>query len=128
MVYRLCRVQRLPAELADGTVYLSEEYGLAVLNCACGCGHRVTLLVDDGHTVKDIDSRVDIWPSIGVWDAACRSHFWIRNGSLYWADPYSEAEIQSAMQRQVRWHAAGGRARASWHRRFVDWVRNIFGN
>ncbi len=126
MTYRVEKVERLPAALDDCVLYVSEEYDLAALKCACGCGHRVTLLLGDGHTVEDVGGLADVWPSIGVWDAPCRSHFWLHNGSVLWAEQYSEAEIRTAMKHQVGRHLEGTRPRVAWRKRLVSWLRNVF--
>jgi hypothetical protein len=126
MAYQVNKVERLPTILEDGFVYVSGEYGIAALKCACGCGHRVTLLLGDGHTVNDVGGLADVWPSIGVWAAACRSHFWIRNGKVFWAEQYSEAEIRTAMKHQLERHVERTRPRVSWHQRFLSWLRSIF--
>lgn len=126
MTYRVDKVERLPEVLDENVVYLSEEYGLAALKCACGCGHRVTLLVGDGHTVKEIGGLADISPSVGVWDAACRSHFWIRNGKVIWATEFSEAEIRVAMNRQLGRHLEGVTRREPWYKRLVTFIAQVF--
>jgi Family of unknown function (DUF6527) len=115
-MYRVNRVDRLPSLLDTNVVYVSDEYGLAVLKCACGCGHRVTLLLDDGHVVNDVDGLADISPSIGVWDAACKSHFWIRRGEVTWAEEFSEGAIRTAMHRQMSRHLDRGSLQAWWKR------------
>ena len=51
MIYSYQAVERIPKLLSDGIVYHNEEFQLAALLCACGCGHRVTLLVPDSHQV-----------------------------------------------------------------------------
>jgi hypothetical protein len=38
-------------ELSAGVVYHNEEFELGTMLCACGCGHRVDLLVPDRHQV-----------------------------------------------------------------------------
>ena len=43
-------------------------------------------LIFDGKTVS-------LYPSIGNWSFACRSHYWIRNNRVQWAKQWSEKEI-----------------------------------
>lgn len=126
MIYRVQKVERLPAALADNVVYVSEEFEVAALKCACGCGHQVNLLLGDGHTVYDEGGLADISPSIGVWDAPCRSHFWIYRGRVRWADQWSDAEIHSAMERQLSRHLQGAKTEQPWYRRLARWAVNIF--
>lgn len=125
MSYRVEHVDRLPAYLEEGIVYTSEEYEVAALKCACGCGHKVTLLLGDGHEVRDFGGRADIWPSIGVWDAPCRSHFFIKNGEVLWADRWSEEAIQRAMERQLERHIASTK-KDPWYTRVWRWLISWF--
>lgn len=126
MIYRVEKVERLPAALADNVVYVSEEFEVAALKCACGCGHQVNLLLGDGHTVYDEGGLVDISPSIGVWDAPCRSHFWIHRGRVRWADQWSDAEIHSAMERQLSRHLQSAKTSQPWYKRLARWVASVF--
>jgi hypothetical protein len=126
MTYRVNRVERLPKELDESVVYVSEEYGLAALKCACGCGHRVTLLLGDGHRVSEVGGFADISPSIGVWDATCKSHFWIRHGKVVWGKDFSQAEIRAAMDQQLSNHLEMAARRKSWYKRLATWIANVF--
>lgn len=122
MNYRVKHVERLPAHVESGVVYVSEEYEVAALTCACGCGHRISLLLGDGHEVRDLNGRADISPSIGVWDASCRSHFFIKRGEVLWAESWSEESIKNAMERQLERHVASTEQRASWYSRVWKWL------
>lgn len=124
MSYRVEHVDRLPEHLEEEIVYISEEYEVAALKCACGCGHKVTLLLGDGHEVREIEERADIWPSIGVWDAPCRSHFFIRNGQIRWADRWSEERIREAMESQLARHLSTESARP-WYKRLWTWIARL---
>ncbi len=125
MIYRVEKVERFPAALADNVVYVSEEFEVAALKCACGCGHQVNLLLGDGHTVYDEGGLADISPSIGVWDAPCRSHFWIHRGRVRWADQWSDAEIHSAMERQLSRHVQHAKASQPWYKRLARWAVSV---
>lgn len=126
MTYRVMRVERLPTELNENLVYVSDEYGIAALKCACGCGHRVTLLLGEGHTVNEVGGLADISPSIGVWDAACRSHFWIRHGNVVWGRQFSEPEIRAAMDQQLSRHLETPARRKPWYKRLKTWIAHAF--
>ena len=125
-MYRVVSVDRFPAKLAENVVYVSEEYDVAALSCACGCGHRVNLLLGDGHTVEDVGGFASIWPSIGVWDAPCRSHFWISEGQVRWAEKWSEEDIRSGMAAQQDRHQSATKSSEPWYRRFVTWLLSLF--
>jgi hypothetical protein len=81
---RLSAVERIPKLLSDGVVYHNEEFQLAALLCACGCGHRITLLVPDSHQVSSDGGLATIRPSIAVCDAPCKSHYFVTAGKVEW--------------------------------------------
>ncbi len=79
------------SEIADRDVVIVQSGGYvkwACLRCPCGCGDKITLSLDRNRTpgwAVTIDwlSRPSVSPS--VWQKArCRSHFWIRRGSVEW--------------------------------------------
>lgn len=45
MKYRYQLVDRISAQMREGVVYHTQEFELAGLLCACGCGHCISLLV-----------------------------------------------------------------------------------
>lgn len=104
MRYELKRVDRIPRELEPGFVYHSHEYELGALLCACGCGHRINLLVPDSHRVFIQRGSVTVRPSILVADGACLSHYFITAGEVEWSYAISSAQAQNIMQRQVARH------------------------
>lgn len=127
MKYRIRKVERLPALLDNGVVYVSDEFEVAALLCPCGCGHRISLLLGDGHIVKELHGLADIQPSIGVWDAKCRSHFWLRGGVVMWASRFSEGQIRGAMEHQVRRHSVAAQPSHSWPQRLIGWLKRTIG-
>jgi len=125
-------VDRIPRELQPGIVYHSEEFELAGLLCACGCGHRITLLVPDSHQVLCEDGLATIRPSIAVCDGECKSHYVISAGHVDWLEAFSGAEAASLMQAQIVRHAVRDARPVSWTgrlvraaRRFIDRIRSI---
>jgi hypothetical protein len=89
-------VEFIPGELKEGTVYVSIRFGTASHLCVCGCGNKVVTpirptdwkLIFDGKTIS-------LDPSIGNWSFACRSHYWIRNNKVLWADQWSTEAIDA---------------------------------
>lgn len=114
MKYVYEAVERIPAELSPGVVYHNTDYELAALRCACGCGHRVTLLVPDGHQIAVDGSVPSITPSILVADALCHSHFIIDDGEVKWLRAFSPSQAEATMRRQVGRHVSADRASRSW--------------
>lgn len=127
MTYRYRSVERVPKVMEAGVVYHSQEFELAGLLCACGCGHQVTLLVPDSHQVTDQDGWATVSPSIGVFDAPCKSHFIIRAGHVHWMPAFSAGEAASIMRAQVARHVAQDRKPLSLWARILAWIAGLFG-
>lgn len=113
MIYAYQPVERIPNLLSDGVVYHNEEFQLAALLCACGCGHRITLLVPDSHQVCSDGGLATIRPSIAVCDAPCRSHYFVTAGMVEWMPSFTQAQASSLMRNQIARHASHDR-RPSW--------------
>lgn len=117
MRFRYQLVDRIPKQMEEGVVYHTEEFELAGLLCACGCGHRITLIVPDSHRVWDEGGYATIRPSVGVFDALCNSHYIIRAGNVQWLPAFSGAQATRIMQEQIARHASKDTKPASWLRR-----------
>jgi len=98
-------VERIPKQLTSGVIYHSEEFEVAALLCACGCGHRVMLLVPDSHQVSYENGIATVQPSISVCDAPCKSHYFITAGRVEWLPAFSKAGATSVMRNQIARHA-----------------------
>ena len=107
-------VERIPKQLDSGVVYHSEEFEVAALLCACGCGHRVMLLVPDSHQVSSDGGMATVRPSIAVCDAPCRSHYFITAGMVEWLPAFSDAMATSVMRSQIARHVILDTKRRSW--------------
>jgi hypothetical protein len=132
-------VDRLPKVLDEGVVYHSQEFEVGAFLCACGCGHRVSLLVPDSHQVTSEAGLATVRPSISVCDAPCKSHYFISAGEVRWMPAFSESTAAATMRSQIARHAAPeeavrievpqswiGRARTAIVRGFV-WLRSVLG-
>lgn len=114
-------VERLPTQLEQGVLYHSPEFDVAALSCACGCGHRVMLLVPDSHQVSQQNGFATVRPSISVCDAPCKSHYIITSGRVQWLAAFSDAMASSTMRRQIARHVAREAAQQTW----TSWIRII---
>ena len=89
-------VEYIPAQLRDGTIYVSMTYAVAQHRCCCGCGNKVVTpfsptdwkLIFDG-------TSISLDPSIGNWSFPCQSHYWITRNKVRWARQWSLEEIES---------------------------------
>ncbi|MEW8119811.1 MAG: DUF6527 family protein [Candidatus Thiodiazotropha sp.] len=90
----------IPNNLEEGILYISDKYKTAAHKCCCGCGEEViTPLNPTDWSVKIINDRVTLYPSIGNWSFTCKSHYWIKNGKIKWSYQMTEAEIQLGRDR-----------------------------
>jgi hypothetical protein len=119
-------VERIPKQLKSGVIYHSEEFEVAALLCACGCGHRVMLLVPDSHQVSSECGMVTVRPSIAVCDAPCKSHYVITAGRIEWLPAFSDAAATSVMRSQIARHAILDAKRWSWGARVLAAVARTY--
>lgn len=88
-------VEFVPANLADGVVYVSIPYSTIVHKCLCGCGMKVvTPIRPDKWTLTYNGEVISLDPSIGNWSFPCRSHYFIRKGRVLEAGPMSQSEVR----------------------------------
>lgn len=93
----------VPETLEEAVLYISVKYGTAVHRCCCGCGREVVTpltptdwkLIFDGETVS-------LYPSIGNWNSPCRSHYWIRNNRVEWAEDWPEWKVEAVATKDQR--------------------------
>lgn len=89
-------VDAIPTAIEQGKIYISMEFATAVHSCACGCRMEVVTpfsptdwkLVFDGVSIS-------LSPSIGNWSFPCRSHYWIKNNQVEWADDWAQEQIDA---------------------------------
>lgn len=91
----------MPKTLEPGVLYVAAELGAAAHLCPCGCGTKVrTPLSPVDWSLTDASRGPTLYPSIGNWQQPCKSHYWVRNGEVMWADPWSAEEIAAGRVRQ----------------------------
>lgn len=126
MIYSYSAVERIPKSLSNGVVYHNEGFQLAAMLCACGCGHRVDLLVPDSHKISSENGLATIRPSIAVCDAPCKSHYYITAGRVEWMTAFTHAQATAVMRDQVARHAARDSRRRSWSDRSWSTLVRVF--
>ena len=117
MIFRYLAVEKIPKQLEPGIIYHNQEFELAAMLCACGCGHRVTLLVPDSHRVTSNRGLASVTPSIAVCDALCKSHYFIAEGRVEMLPAISAAQASAVMRGQIARHASKDKRR-SW----LGWI------
>lgn len=88
-------VSRVPHEIEEGIIYISIEVNTAVHLCPCGCKTEIVTPLDPSDWNFTYDGEnISLSPSVGVWGAKCKSHYWIIKNKIKWARTYSENEIK----------------------------------
>jgi hypothetical protein len=114
------RVHFMPSELKPGVLYVSEEFGIAVHLCACGCGSKIkTPLGATEWSLEETRNGPSLRPSIGNWQRPCQSHYWITQGEIEWAPKWTPEEILAGRHREEE------RRRAYYETLDNTWSRRI---
>lgn len=91
-------VRHLPDVLRPGILYISMEYATASHLCCCGCGEEVVTPFTPAQWKMTFDrDAVSLYPSVGNWLLACRSHYVIRQGRVHEAEPWTDARIAAGL-------------------------------
>jgi Family of unknown function (DUF6527) len=124
--FELQRVRYMPKELKPGVLYVSEEFGAAAHLCACGCGSKIrTPLGPTEWALEETDGQPTLRPSIGNWQQACQSHYWIYRGEVIWSGKWTPEQIVAGRQDEEERRRAyyddlyrqrGGTLRRFWRR------------
>jgi hypothetical protein len=89
-------VKFIPEQLEEKTLYISLKYNIASHLCGCGCGYEVVTPLSPVEWKLIFDGKsISLYPSIGNWDYPCKSHYWIKNGKVKWANKWSQNEIEA---------------------------------
>ncbi len=131
MKFKLQRVHYMPNELNPGILYVSEEFSIAIHLCACGCGSKIkTPLGPTEWSVKETKSGPTLWPSVGNWQEACQSHYWITRGKIMWAEKWTPEQIAAGRrheeERRQAYYDARDRKRSRGFRRLLRWLKDLF--
>lgn len=128
MLFRLERVHYMPKVLEPGVLYYTQEFSTCAHLCACGCGVKVRTPISPVEwSVEEGSKGPSLWPSVGNWQQECRSHYWIRNGSVKWAEEWTEEEIQfgRTMENIRRQNFYKTDHSINLWNRFRDWIKSF---
>ena len=128
---RLQRVQYMPKVLEPGILYVSEEFGAVAHLCACGCGAKIrTPLGPTDWSLKNSPQGPSLSPSVGNWQQACRSHYWISAGKIIPAPTWTEEEIKLGRaletQRDRVYYDRLPRKRPNGYQSLWNWLKGKF--
>lgn len=88
-------VERIPKDIPEGILFISIEFETAIHKCCCGCGKEVvTPISPTGWKLTFNGESVSLFPSIGNWSFDCKSHYWIKENKVVWAEKWTSYEIQ----------------------------------
>ncbi|MDH5367343.1 MAG: DUF6527 family protein [Cyclobacteriaceae bacterium] len=122
-------VENVPDQLEEGVLYISIPFETVIHKCCCGCGNEVVTplspaawsLIFDGETVS-------LKPSIGNWNFACKSHYWIKKNRVQWAGGISNKQIEKVQKRDLidnRMHYANNETNGN-NVKWLVWLKNLF--
>ena len=89
-------VEFVPEKLEKGVLYISITYGTASHLCCCGCGREVvTPIARNGWKLTYDGETVSLSPSIGNWNLPCKTHYWISESRIEWAEDWEDYEART---------------------------------
>jgi Family of unknown function (DUF6527) len=132
MKFDMQHVQYMPKELKPGVLYVSKEFEIALHLCACGCGSKVrTPLGPTEWSVIETKGGPSLRPSVGNWQQACQSHYWITNGKVRWAEKWTPEQIAAGRrheeERRQAYYVALNRKRGGGVQRIWMWLKRLVG-
>ena len=121
----------MPKDLKPGVLYVSEQFGAAAHLCACRCGSKIrTPLGPTEWSVEETDGGPTLRPSVGNWQRACQSHYWITCGEVIWAAQWTAKQITDGRHREEEcrreYYDALDRKRGGVVRKLWRWMKSIF--
>jgi hypothetical protein len=130
MRIELQHVHYMPKELKPGVLYVSEEFGTAAHLCACGCGSKIrTPLGPTEWSFEVTDSGPTLHPSVGNWQLACKSHYWIDMGEIKWSGKWTPEAIAAGRlaeeERRCTYYDTLSPQHVGIFRKFWSWVTNL---
>lgn len=94
-------VKFIPSQLTEGIIYISYEYNTAIHLCACGCKNKVATAISPikwSYTYNG--ESISLSPSIGNWNFDCKSHYWIRDNQIVWAEKWNTSKISKVQENE----------------------------
>jgi hypothetical protein len=75
---------------------------------------------------KTQGDSVSLDPSIGNFNLPCQSHYWIRDGKVVWARPWTQEQIAAGRAHDhASRQAYFDQHEARWWRRFARWIKTV---
>lgn len=97
MIFKLNHVfvETIPDELEEGVLYISTRFRVIMHSCCCGCKNKVVTPLSPVRWKMTFDGKtISLSPSIGNWNFSCKSHYWIQNSEVEWAENWTSNKIK----------------------------------
>lgn len=128
----LRRVEYMPKQLEPGVLYVSEKFGAVAHLCACGCGAKIrTPLGPTEWKFSETAKGPSLWPSVGNWQQACKSHYIIDGGEIVWCGTWTPEQIlagRRAEEARRKAHYEAMYGKGGWFKRFWKWLLERLGS
>lgn len=96
-------VTQFPTVFEQGVLYISEEFETSGHLCCCGCGEKVIAPLNPAKwRLRRAGGTVSLSPSIGNWNYACKSHYFITNNKVIEVDQLDAGKIEAVQRRDRR--------------------------
>lgn len=96
-------VEFIPELIEEGVLYISIEYCTAIHRCVCGCGNEVvTPLSPTDWELTFNGKTISLNPSIGNWNFACKSHYFITKNKVRYAKQWDDKEIEDGRKGDLK--------------------------
>lgn len=83
--YKTEFVDYMPKEIEEGILYIAPHFKCAIHKCMCGCGEIVCTPLDVNQWNWSFDGiNASISPSVGNYSFQCKSHYFLKNGTVFW--------------------------------------------
>lgn len=80
-------VSEYPESFENNVLYIFDKLTLCIHLCACGCGlETVTPISVTDWELRTRGTHVSLYNSIGNYAFPCKSHYWIIESKVVWAD------------------------------------------
>lgn len=120
-------VEAFPQQLEPGRLYISIQFRTTGHLCCCGCGEEVIAPLSPAQWSLTYDGLdVSLSPSIGSWSLPCKSHYWIRKGTIQWSRKFTDGEIRSTRRRDFEAITAHVADRASNDQAPESWISKLW--
>ena len=81
-------------------------------------------------SVEETKSGPSLRPSVGNWQQACQSHYWIDRGEIIWAAKWTPGQIAAGHrhedERRRAYYDAPDRKRGGLLQRVWRWLKGLF--